>query len=365
MTEMKIALAHDYLNQMGGAERVVLEFHEIFGDAPLFTSIYDKSVMPEEFAAMDIRTSFMQKLPLVFKYFKLYLLLYPLAFRGFNLSAFDVVLSSTTAFAKGVRKRRGALHFCYCNTPARFIWMFEHYMQRERYPAFFKTLLKMLTIPLRWWDRSAARDVDFFIANSKNVAERIKKIYKRDSVIIYPPVDTQKYLPIETIEPYYLVVSRLNTYKRIDIVIKAFNELGLPLKIIGEGPDRGNLEKLAKANIEFLGRLSDQEIQKYFAGCRAFVFPGEEDFGITPLEAMSCGRPVLAYAKGGALETVVDGKTGVLFHEQTKEAIIQAVKKLAGLNLDRAQIRAQAEKFDVSVFRAQLKEFIEDKCQKK
>ncbi|MBU0580839.1 MAG: glycosyltransferase [Candidatus Margulisbacteria bacterium] len=362
---MKIALVHDYLNQMGGAEKVVLEFHDIYGDAPLYTSIYDKQKMPAEFVKLDIRTSFMQKLPWVFKYFKLYLLVYPFAFRSFNLSAFDVVLSSTTAFAKGVRKRKDAKHFCYCNTPARFIWMFEHYTQRERYPAFLKALLRMITIPLCWWDLRAARDVDFFIANSKNVADRIKKIYKRDSVIIYPPVDTKKYLPIKDVKPYFLVVSRLNTYKRIDIVIEAFNELGISLKIIGDGPDRLNLEKLAKDNIEFLGRLGDKEIPQYFAGCQAFILPGEEDFGITPLEAMSCGRPVLAYGKGGALETVVDGKTGVMFHEQSKEAIIHAVKKLAGLNLDGAQIRAQAEKFDVTVFRAKIKEFLENKCQKK
>ena len=355
---MKLALVHDFLNQMGGAEKVVWEFHQMFPAAPLFTSVFDKQKMPPYFKEINIKTSFMQKLPYVFKLFRFYFLFYPLAFRRFDLSKFDCILSGSTAFAKSIKKPKGSVHIHYCNTPPRFLWMFEHYMQREKLPAILKILVKFITLPLRLWDLKNAKEVDYFIANTKNVAERIKKIYKRDSVIIYPPVDTTKFQPADSIGDYYLVVSRLNTYKRIDLAVKAFNKLKLPLLIIGEGPDRENLEKLALPNVKFLGRLSDTETQRYFARCQAFIFPGEEDFGITPVEAMACSRPVVAYAKGGALETVVDGKTGVYFYQQTPEALEQAVLKLNNMQFDHKLIREHAQKFNINAFRAKMKELV-------
>lgn len=359
MSKIKIALVHDFLNQMGGAEKVVWEFHQLFLDAPLFTSIYDQQKMPVYFKEIDIKTSFMQKLPWVFKLFRFYFWIYPFAFRRFALSQYDVILSGSTAFAKSIKKPKNALHIHYCNTPPRFLWMFEHYMQREKLPKVIKILVKLLTLPLRFLDFRAAQNVDYFIANTKNVADRIKKIYKRDSVIIYPPVETHKFRLADDVGDYYLIVSRLNTYKRIDLAVKAFNQLGYPLVIIGEGPDRKALEKLAKPNVKFLGRRSDEETVKYFARCRAFIFPGEEDYGITPVEAMAGGRPVVAYARGGALETVVDGKTGVYFYQQTESSLVEAVKKLSSLQLDPKQIRAHAQKFDSAAFKNKIKEFID------
>ncbi|MFH1347301.1 MAG: glycosyltransferase [Candidatus Margulisiibacteriota bacterium] len=362
---MKIAIVHDYLNQFGGAERVISALHEIWPDAPIYTSIYDERRMPDEFRRMDIRVSFMQRLPFVFNLFKYYFLFYPLAFERFDLSGYDIIISSSSAFAKGVTKRLGQLHICYCHTPARFVWRYEDYMKRESIPAFFKVFLPFFLEPIKKWDLQTSANVDYFIANSRNVADRIQKTYSRESVIINPPVESRLFEPSALTSDYFLVASRLNTYKRIDIVVEAFNKLDLPLKIVGDGPDRRNLRKTAGANIEFLGRLPDEQLSKYLAECQALIFPGEEDFGIVPLEAMAAGRPVIAYKAGGAKETVSDGETGILFDKQTVESLVLALKRFQFESFDKKKLRAHAEKFDKEQFKQKITAFVDEKAKER
>jgi len=355
---MKIAIVHDYLNQFGGAERVVSALHEIFPDAPIYTSIYDENKMPDNFKQMDIRTSFMQKLPLISDFHRFYFWLYPFAFDLFDLSEYDVILSSSSAFAKGIRKTKGQLHICYCYTPMRFVWRYEDYVKRERFGNLTKSLLPLILRPLKYWDLENNKQVDRFIAISKTIHDRIKEIYGRESAIIYPPVECRLFQPSKIDLDYFLVVSRLNTYKRIDVVVEAFNRLELPLKIVGGGPDLKNLKKIAGPNTEFLGRLSDRELKRYMAECRALVFPGEEDFGIVPLEAMACGRPVIAYKIGGAVETVVEGETGLFFEEQTVESLMQTVAAFQFRNFNKNRIRQHAFAFDKEVFKDNMKKII-------
>jgi glycosyltransferase involved in cell wall biosynthesis len=351
---MKIAIVHDYLNQFGGAERVVSALHEAFPLDPVFTSIYDERRMPANFQRMDIQTSFMQ----LFKY---YLLFYPLAFESFDVRGYDLILSSSSAWAKGVRKRKGQLHICYCHTPMRFVWRFEDYVKREAIPSWVKGLLPFILETIKQWDLQTAQSVDFFIANSRTVAERIQRTYGQKSAIINPPVDCGFFKPSGLDLDYFLVVSRLNAYKRIDIAVEAFNKLDLPLKIVGDGPDRKNLMKMAGPNVEFLGHLPDREVAKYMAECRALVFTGEEDFGIAPLEAMSCGRPVIAYKAGGAEETVIDGETGVFFDKQSADSLALAVKRFQFMGFDKKMIREHALKFDKEVFKQKIKDFVDEK----
>ncbi len=324
---MKVALVHDYLNQMGGAERVVMAFHEIFPDAPIYTSIYDPQRVDPAFQKMDIRTSFMQKLPMVTKHHQPYLPVYPFAMENFDLRGYDLVLSSSSAFGKGVITKPETMHICYCHTPMRWCWNYEEYVEREHLGRLSRSLLPFLMTGLRTWDQTSAMRVDHFIANLPVVAERIQKYYRREAVVIPPPVEGDRFHFDPTVEPedYFLILSRLIPYKRIDLAIEACNQLQLPLVIIGGGRDLERLKKMAGPTIRFMGRLSDEEVLYYYAHCRAFLFPGEEDFGITPLEAQASGRPVIAYGAGGALTSVVDGVTGVFFREQTVESLVSVL----------------------------------------
>jgi len=358
---VRLALVHDFLNQFGGAERVVAALHELYPMDPIFTSICDQSKLPPEFQRMDIRTSFMQQLPFVMRFFKLYFMLYPIAFERFDLSGYDVILSSSSAFAKGVKKQPGQLHICYCHTPMRFVWRYDDYVARESIPGWAKSILPFLLEPVRRWDLQTAAKVDSFIANSRNVAERIKQTYGRESVIINPPVDCDYFKPASMDHDYFLVVSRLNSYKRIDLVIETFNQLDLPLKIIGAGPDKRKLQQIARPNVEFLGRRTDEEVAQHLAECRALVFPGDEDFGIVPLEANASGRPVIAFQAGGALETVVDGETGVFFDEQTPQSLGLAIKRFQFESFDKQRLRQHALKFDKEVFKRKIKDFVDQK----
>jgi glycosyltransferase involved in cell wall biosynthesis len=358
---MKVALVHDYLNQMGGAERVVLAFHELFPDAPLYTSIYDAKRVDAEFQKMDIRTSFMQKLPLVKKHHQPFLPLYPFAMERLDLRGYDLVLSSSSAFGKGVITRPGTMHICYCHTPMRWCWNYEEYVERERLGKIARSVLPFFITKLRVWDQTTSMRVDHFIANSPVVADRIQKYYRRDAVVIPPPVEVSRFLfdPDAQPEDYFLVVSRLMPYKRIDLAIEACNRLQLPLVIIGGGRDEQRLKKLAGPTIRFLGRLSDEDVLRYYARCRALILPGEEDFGITPLEAQASGRPVIAYRAGGALASVIDGVTGTFFLEQTVESLATTLAAFDETTYEAQTVRNHALEFDKPRFHRRILQFIE------
>jgi glycosyltransferase involved in cell wall biosynthesis len=360
---MRVALVHDYLNQMGGAERVLMAFHDIFPEAPIYTSIYDPQRVDPAFQHMDIRTSFMQKLPFVKKHHQPFLPLYPFAMEALDLRNYDLVLSSSSAFAKGIITKPQTLHICYCHTPMRWCWNYEEYVEREQLGKMARSVLPFLITGLRMWDQTTAMRVDDFIANSPVVAERIQKYYRRDAVVIPPPVEVSRFPfdPDIQLENYFLIVSRLIPYKRIDLAIEACNQLQKPLLIIGGGRDEERLHKLAGPTIRFLGRLSDQEVVNYYTHCQALLFPGEEDFGITPLEAQASGRPVIAYGAGGALASIVDGVTGVFFRTQTVESLVEALAAFHEQHFNTHVIRNHALEFDTPRFHRRILQFIATK----
>ncbi len=360
---MRVAIVHDWLNQYGGAERVLEALHALYPDAPVYAAMYSPPVMPPAYRTWDIRTSFMQRLPGVIRHHQVYLLLYPRAVESYDLSGYDLVLSSSSAFALGAIAAPHAPHVCYCHTPMRFGWNYDEYVRHERIPAVLRELLRPGIRRIREWDRRAAGRVDDFIANSRNVAGRIARFYGRESTMIPPPVDVSRFRPVDPAEvgDYYLVLSRLIPYKRIDVAVRAFAHLDRPLWVAGDGRARADLEAIASPNVRFLGRVPDADVPGLYAHCRAFIFPGEEDLGITPLEAMAAGRPVIAYAAGGALETVIEGQTGVFFREQTPEALAEAVREFETQKFDPAASRRQAERFDIASFQARVRAFV-DEC---
>jgi glycosyltransferase involved in cell wall biosynthesis len=357
---MKIALVHDWMNQLGGAEDVLEALVNLYPSAPVYTSLYAKDRMPERWQNWDIRTSFIDRLPFSHGRQQLYLPFYPTAFEQFDFGQYEVVLSNKSGFCHGVITETSTLHICYCLTPTRYVWRFHQYAERESIGSVTNALLQPFLTYLRMWDRLAAERVDHFIAISEEVRRRIGKIYGRDAHIIYPPVDTERFEPVSHVEDYYLLVGRLVPYRRIDILIEAFNKMGRPLVIAGRGRDEDRLKELAGSNVTFLGYVSDEELPDLMARSRAFLFPGEEDFGIAPIQSMAAGRPVIAYAAGGSLETVVPG-TGCLFAEQSVDAIIKAVEEFDPTEVDVNAIRKHAERFDTSVFNRSLSDFVDQK----
>ena len=358
---MRVAIVHDWLNQRGGAEVVLEALVEMYPQAPIYTSMYWPQAMPQEYCSWDIHTSFMNRLPFVKRYHQPFLPLYPLAFEGFDFAGYDLVISNKSGFCHGIITSPDTLHICYCLTPTRFLWDYPGYVQREGLRRLARLALPPFLNYLRVWDRAAADRADHFIAISRTVQRRIAKYYRRDSIVIQPPVDTSRYAPSDSHDDYFLIVSRLIPYKRIDLAVRAFNELGLPLLVIGDGRDRDSLRALARSNIEFLGHVPDEKINYYFARCRAFIFPGQEDFGIAPVEAQAAGRPVIAYAAGGALDTVREGVTGAFFYDHTPEALIEVIQEFDETGYDPAVIRRHAERFDKRVFKESLSAFIEEK----
>jgi len=358
---LKLAIVHDYLTQMGGAEQVVKIFREIFPDAPIYTSIYNPDVMCSSFRDADIRTSFMQRLPFVKKHSRRYLPLYPYAFESFDLSEYDVVLSSSSSFAKGVITGPHTCHICYCYTPMRFVWNYHTYIEQEPFSRFTKSVLPYIIHKMRLWDEISTNRVDHFISNSSEIDKRIRKYYRRPSTIIHSPVDTSRFSIGEKDGGYYLIVSRMLPYKRIDIAIQACNKLRIPLKVVGGGRDKARLKSMAGPTVEMLGRVSDEERLRLMRECRALIFPGMEDFGLVPVEAMACGKPVIAYAGGGALDTVRVGVSGVFFNEQTPESLADAIMEFDPRQFDPYAIRKHAELFDVKVFKEQILRFVREK----
>lgn len=356
----RVALVHDYLNQYGGAERVLEVLHDLYPTAPIYTSIYAPELMPESYRSWDIRVSPMQRLPGIHRHHQPYLPLYPLAFERFRLDGYDVVLSSSSAFAKGVHVPRGSTHICYCHSPMRFAWDFSRYAERERMNGATQRLLPVLMNRLRRWDIASANRVDHFIANSTTVQRRIKDFWGRDSTVIFPPVETGSISPAppDEVSDYFMLISRLVPYKRFDLVIEAFNELKLPLKIVGSGRALTELQRLAGPTIEFLGAVSDDEKARLYARCQAAIFPAEDDFGIAQLEVQAAGRPAIALAAGGAIDTVIDGETGLLFEPQSAAAIVAAIRRFEQLTFSSERIVGHAQRFSRERFQREISDFV-------
>jgi glycosyltransferase involved in cell wall biosynthesis len=362
---MPLALVHDWLNQLGGAEDVLENLVSLFPGAPIYTSIYWRAGMPAAYQRWSIRTSFMDRLPGIYHRHQPYLPLYPRAFERFDLSGHDLILSNKSGFCHGVRPPPGAVHVCYCLTPTRYVWSFDDYAAQEGLGAGARLALRPLLGWLRRWDLAAARRVDHFIAISTAVQERIRRFYGRESRVIYPPVDTARFAAALAEPPlapggYYLSLGRLIPYKRVDLAVRACTALSRPLLVAGAGRDRARLERLAGPTVKFVGRVPEADLPALLAGCRAFIFPGLEDFGIAPVQALAAGRPVIALAGGGALDTVQDGANGVLFARPEVDDLCAAIERSEKLSLDPASLRRSAERFDQGRFAEELKGFLRD-----
>ncbi|WP_176444973.1 glycosyltransferase family 4 protein [Paenibacillus herberti] len=357
---LRVAIVHDYLNQRGGAERVVGVLHKIYPEAPIFTTIADRNELLAELADADIRTTWMQRIPGILSKFKLFFWVYPAAVKSMDLRKYDLIISSSSAYAKGIRKPKGAVHICYCHTPMRFAWNYEEYVEGMMIPSFVKRLAKVFVPFLKGWDKRNTAAVDALIANSTVVRERVNTYYGMHSSVVYPPVDLSRFGPYQPVQvkDYYLVVSRLVSYKRIDLAVAACTLTNQNLIVVGGGPDLDRLKKLAGPTITFAGRLKDDEVEELMRGCKALLFPGIEDFGITPLEANACGRPVIAFQGGGALDTIIAGRNGLFFTEQTKESLAQTMRVFDQYEWDSTAIHAHAEAFGEARFERELKEIV-------
>ncbi|OGH68583.1 MAG: hypothetical protein A3I29_04250 [Candidatus Magasanikbacteria bacterium RIFCSPLOWO2_02_FULL_44_11] len=358
---MKIALVHDYLAQDGGAERVLKAFHELWPEAPIFVLFHDKKKITD-FNEQAIQESFLGRLPFIKNHFQWYLPLMPLATERYNLEGFDIVLSSTSAFAKGVITGPNTLHISYCHTPARYLWSdTHHYVADLPYNWFVKAILPRFISRLRLWDKMSADRVDYFIANSRTVQNRIQKYYRRESRVIHPPVDINALGISKSIGDYFVAGGRLVSYKCTDLIINTFNRLKWPLKIFGTGPEYYRLKAMARPNITFVGRITDKEKAVLLSNARAFIHPQIEDFGITALEAMGSGRPVIAYADGGATETIIPGETGTFFYEQTWEALLDTLLHFDYTGWDSQKIREHALEFDILNFKRRFHTHVFDR----
>ncbi|MGA2417289.1 MAG: glycosyltransferase [Candidatus Sulfotelmatobacter sp.] len=357
---MRIALVHDYFTQLGGAEKVAEQLYGLLPDASLFATVALPSCMPGRLQDVPVKTSWMQNLPRMRDYYRLYVFLYPFAVGSLDLSRYDLVISSSSGYAKGVRTSPQAIHVCYCHTPMRWAWNYENYASRESFSLSQRTLLPLFIRGLQHWDRAASRQPDHFVANSRAVANRIRRVYQRSAEVVHPPIETERFQPsYSQHENYYLVVSRLVPYKRIDLAVKACTQRGKRLLVIGDGPYRKSLEALAGPCVRFLGRASDEQVEYHVARCRALLFPGEEDFGIAPVEAAAAGRPTIAYRAGGALETIVENITGSFFERQTTECLGDAIEIFERQQWSTAALRQHAKAFSLQVFQERFRSFLE------
>lgn len=406
---MKVAIVHDYLNQYGGAERVVEALHEMYPQAPIFTSVYDREGMKAlgfKEQGKVIKTSFMQRMPLRLRLPRYYFtLFYPFAFQSFNLSGYDVIISSASYAAKYVRKAKGAVHICYCHTPPRFLYGYDTDISMAKMNIIERWLAKIWRTYLYRLDQRRSKGVDVWVANSDAIKEKIKKAYGKEAMVVYPPVDLNRFQnnsdqrsanqpPIQSgqgtqmpnkgvtsriqeelrdskfemqnsekiRQDYFFVVSRLGEYKRVDLIVEAFNRLGWPLKVVGRGPQAAYLKQLAKANVEIFDALPDDAVTAMYQNCRAFVIAANEDFGITPVEAMACGKPVIALGQGGFLETVIEGETGTFFAEQTVDSLVETLQRFDGMTFNPDRIRRRAEEFGLAAFKRNVERIVNDAC---
>jgi glycosyltransferase involved in cell wall biosynthesis len=365
---LRVAIVHDWMVSPGGAEKTVLALHDIWPDAPIYTAAYIPEKFPE-FAGADVRTTWLDRIALAKKKHQLFSVPRAWAFKSLDLSDYDVVISSSSAESKYVKTGPNTLHICYCHTPIRYYWSdYDWYRKHPPFGAFngvARLMLPAIIGSLRRMDYRAAQKIDYFIANSANVAARIQKYYHRDATVIYPPVATEQFTVPHHAKDYYLIVGRQVAYKRLDLAVDAFNRLGFKLKVAGTGEEVARQQPRSKPNIEYLGRVSEAELTELYAGAKAFIFPPEEDFGITPVEAMAAGCPVVAYARGGALEYVVEGETGTFFDQQTPDALTAAIKRCEKLTFSDAKLRAHAAQFDQSVFSKKIHKFVDDKVKER
>ena len=354
----RIALFQDYLAQFGGAERVTEAIHRSLPEADLCTTLSVPEKMSPYLRNLQTKTTWMQHLPKKSKLYRHYFLLYPLAVGSAHLKEYDLVVSSCCGYAKGVKRGPNAIHVCYCHNPMRWVWRFEEYVAREKFSAPTKLALQMMVSGLRRWEIMAASRPDYFIANSHIVAKRLKSAFGIDATVIEPPIDTSRFWISKNVDDYYLTLARLNSYKRIDLAVEACTRTGRRLVVIGDGPDRERLQAMAGPTVTFLGRQPDREVSRYASRCRALIFPGEEDFGMAPLEINAAGRPVVAYGAGGATETVIESVNGILFHQQTTDSLIDALEKCEQKVWDPATMREIAQRYDIHLFQERFLNFL-------
>lgn len=359
---MKVAIVHYWLVNYRGGERVVEALCRVFPQADLFTLVYDPSRMPETIRSRRIQTSFLQRIPGARRRYQPYLPLFPVAIEQFDLRGYDLVISSEASVAKGVLTRPETLHVCYCHSPMRYAWdLYFDYLHRDDVGPFKRRGIPWLMNWLRVWDVAASHRVDRFVANSENVRRRILKHYRREAEVIYPPVPVDEYEISPDTGDFYLSVGQLVPYKRVDLLVRVMNRLGRPLVVIGDGPQLGAIRKLAGPTVRVLGWQPFPVVREHLARARAFVFPGEEDFGMAPVEALASGRPVIALDRGGAREVVTDGETGILFPEPSEESLAAAVERFEreDRRFDPATLRERARAFDAPVFERRTRAFIE------
>ena len=362
MENAKVALVHDWLTGQRGGEKVLEVFAEIFPDAPIYTLFHFPGSQIEEIERRTIHTSFLQKMPFLRKRYRWYLHFYPLAVELFDLQEYDFVISSSHCVAKGAIPRPDALHISYIHSPVRYAWnQYFAYFSPDKLGFFSRRLIPPAIHRLRQWDVTSTPRVDHFLANSNAVARRIHRYYRRKADVLHPPVDTEFFHPADQQGDYFLLVSALVPYKRIDLAIEAFNLNGLKIKIVGIGPDYKHLKKAANKNIEFLGFLSSQDLLQAYQGAKALLMPGEEDFGINSLEAQACGIPVIAFGRGGAIETVIPQETGLLFRELTARSLQVALDKFQGIAFNKSTIRANALAFSRDMFKKRTSVLFRDK----
>jgi glycosyltransferase involved in cell wall biosynthesis len=354
----RIAVFQDYLAQFGGAERVTEAIHQTLPDADLCTTLSVPEKISPYLRNLEPKTTWMQRLPAKSKLFRHYFLLYPFAVESAHMESYDLIVSSCCGYAKGVKRGRDAVHVCYCHNPMRWVWRFQEYMAREKFNAPTKLALQMMVQGLKHWETKAAGRPDYFIANSHIVADRLKSAFGIEATVIEPPIETSRFWISRSVDDYYLILARLVSYKRIDVAIEACTRTGRRLMVIGDGPDRARLEALAGPTVTFLGRQPDREVNRLASHCRALIFPGEEDFGMAPLEVNAAGRPVVAYGAGGATETVIEGVNGLLFREQTADSLIEALADFELRDWDPATIREIALRYDIHLFQERLLDFL-------